>query len=177
MKAVLMAAGYGTRLGDLTKKTPKPIIEIDGKSILEHIIERLHIHGIREIIVNVHYLPMVITERINSNALYFYEPKLLGHEGTLSALKQWLEDDDFFTINGDTLSNVDYTQMQIFHEPKTITVLMDNWRAAGTWLYSKEYFKGYDLPVRPYRPLGLDWADIGTPERLAEARKKYENIS
>lgn len=177
MKALILAAGYGTRLGELTKDKPKPIIEVGGKSVIEGIIDRLHIHGITEIIVNLHYLPTVISERIMSKALYYYEPKLLGHDGTIWALKEWLGREDFLVINGDTISNVDYTEMMLRHQKGTISVLMDNWRCAGTWLYSGEYFIDKNLPVVPYRPLGLEWHDIGTKERLEEAKKYFEKLN
>ena len=173
MKALILAAGYGTRLGDLTKNKPKPLIEVNGKSVIEGIIDRLHIHGITQIIVNLHYLPTVITERILSRALYYYEPRLLGHDGTIDALKDWLKDDRFFVINGDTISNTDYTAMMALHEKGTILTLMDQWRCAGTWLYPSEYFENKNCPVIPYRPRDLEWQDIGTPERLEEAKKFY----
>ena len=173
MKALILAAGYGTRLGDLTKDKPKPLIEINGKSVIEGIIDRLHMNGITEIIVNLHYLPTVITERIISKALYYYEPKLLGHDGTIAALKNWLNE-DFFVINGDTISNVDFSEMAKQHKVNMISVLMDQWRCAGVWLYSKEYFENKNLPVIPYRPTDLTWHDIGTPERLKEAQEYYK---
>ena len=173
MRALILAAGYGTRLGDLTKEKPKPLIEVGGKSVIEGIIDRLHMNGVTEIIVNLHYLPIVITERIISKALYYYEPRLLGHEGTIHALKDWLKEDDFFVINGDTICNVDYTEMRELHKKGTISVLMDQWRCAGTWIYSKDYFVNKDLPVIPYRPLRLEWHDIGTPARLKEAQEFY----
>ncbi len=175
MRALILSAGYGSRLGELTKDKPKPLIEVNGKSVIEGIIDRLHIHGITEIIVNLHYLPTAITERINSNALYYYEPRLLGHDGTINALKEWLKGDDFFVINGDTISNVDYTEMRRYYKYNTITALMDQWRCAGTWIYPKEYFDNKNLSAIPYRPRGLEWHDIGTPERLEEAKKYYEN--
>ena len=99
---------------------------------------------------------------------------LLGHEGTISALSNWLKGEDFFLINGDTISNVNLTEMRNKHREKSISVLMDAWRCAGTWLYSKEYFNDSNLPIFPYRPSGLVWHDTGTPERLEEAKKYYE---
>ena len=174
MKAILLAGGYGTRLGELTKDRPKPTIEIGGKTVIERIIENLHLAGITQIIVNLHYLPTVMTEKITNKALFYYEEKLLGQEGTISALQDWLQDDDFFTLNADTITNVDYKNMILHHQPKTISVAMQNWRAAGVWLYSKEYFTNPSLPIVPYRPDGLVFHDIGTPERLEAAKAYYE---
>ena len=174
MKVLILAAGRGSRLGELTKDRPKPIIEIGGRTVLERIIDNLHSHGIYEIIINCHYLPLIITERVSTNALYFYEEHLLGHDGTISALRKWLENDDFIVQNGDTISNVNYTDMLLNHKIDSISVLLDNWRAAGTWIYSKDYFTKKNLPIIPYRPANLIWHDIGDPSRLQIARDFYE---
>ena len=173
MKCLILAAGRGTRLGELTKNQPKPTIEVGKKTILQRIVENLHSHGIYQIIINCHYLPLIIEEKIGSNTLYFYEEVLLGHEGTISALKNWLEGDDFFVLNGDTISNVNFTEMATQHKEGTISVLMENWRCGGTWLYSQQYFTNRDVPILPYRPAGLIWFDIGTPERLKQAKDYF----
>lgn len=169
IKALILAAGYGTRLGELTKNKPKPLITIGRKPIVELIIDRLRIHGVEDIVINFHYLPDMLPEKLKSKAVYYYEPKLLGHNGTIQALKSWLSGDDFFVINGDTYSEVDYTAMMVSHTHNTITVFMDEWRCAGTWLYCKHYFDK-PLLVDPYRPK-VKWFDIGTPQRLQKARK------
>ena len=173
IKALILAAGRGSRLGELTKNMPKPEIEIAGKTVLQRIIDNLHQHGIYQIIANCHYLPLIITAKTGVNCLFFYEEILLGHDGTISALKSWLEGDDFFVINGDTISNVNYTEMKQQHKRGTINVLMDNWRACGTWIYPKEYFTNKDISIVPYRPAGLVWWDIGTKERLKKAREFF----
>ena len=172
MRAVLLAAGYGTRLGKLTKSVPKPLIEVGGRPIIDHIISRLNKAGIYEIIVNLHYLKDQITGHLGDRVLYYYEPKLLGHEGTIRALKNWLND-DFFVINCDTLSNVNYTKMIQSHQKDMITAYMDEWRCIGTWIYSPTYFEK-DIPVIPYREPNTVWFDIGNPERLEEARKYFD---
>lgn len=174
IKALILAGGYGTRLGELTKNQPKPTIVINGKTVIEQIIERLHLHKITQIIVNLHYLPVVMTEKITNKALFYYEPRLLGHDGTISALRDWLEDNYFLVINGDTISNIDFSDMIAFHKNGTVTVLMDNWRCAGVWLYDTDYFINKDLSIIPYRPVNLIWHDIGTPERLQKAKEYYE---
>lgn len=174
MKALILAAGYGSRLGDLTKNKPKPTIEIGGRPIIDHIISRLHIHGITEIIVNLHYLQNMMTNHLQDNVLYFYEPRLLGHKGTILALRKWLKDEDFFVINGDTLNNLNYTSIIQFHKKDMITAYMDENRAAGTWIYPPLYFKDQNLSINPYRDSSVTWFDIGLPSRLQEAKKFYE---
>ncbi len=174
IKAIILGGGYGTRLGDLTKNLPKPLIEVGGKTVLERIIDRLNLHGVHEIIINTHYLPVHINKSLEMRALYYHVPRLLGHKGTIYALKEWIKNDFFFVINGDTLSNVNYTEMIHKSEPDQILALMDENRAAGTWLYPPFYLDQADLSIKPYRPDDLEWIDIGTPEKLAEAQKMYE---
>jgi NDP-sugar pyrophosphorylase family protein len=161
-------------MGDLTKRTPKSLLEIGGKPILTHIIDRLNLHGIHDIIVNVHYLPDMIPSKQESRALYYYEPRLLGHKGTVYALKDWIKDDFFFVINGDTLSNVNYSEMVNLKEEDKILALMEENRCAGTWLYPPSYLTNSELPIKPYRPTDLSWFDCGTKERLKKAKEFYE---
>lgn len=174
-KALILAAGRGVRLGELTKNQPKPTIKVGNKTILRRIIENLHLNKIYEIIINCHYLPMMIVEEAGFEALFFYEEQLLGHEATIQHLRKWLEGDDFFVINGDTISNVNFLDMIQQHQKGTIGILLDSWRAAGVWLYPKEFFESTDIVIKPYRPSGLVWFDVGTPERLEAARKHYED--
>ena len=173
MRCLILAAGYGTRLGDLTKNRPKPTIEINGRSIIDHLVSKLHIHGITEIVVNLHYLQDMMTNHLQDNVLYFYEPRLLGHKGTILALRKWLEDDDFFVINGDTLSTLNYSLMIDAHKEKMITAFMDENRAGGTWIYPPDYFDNQNLPINPYRDAAVKWFDLGTPERLQAAKEYY----
>lgn len=174
MKAVILAGGLGSRLGDLTKDTPKPLLEVAGKPILEHIVSRLEEAGIKEIIVNIHYLPEMIREYLKNRVLYFYTPTLLGHEGTIKALENWLTE-DFFVINGDTISNADFKLMIETHKKQkgTILALLDEWRCAGTWLYCAEYFTNPKMPVNPFRQENLKWQDCGTPEKLTQAQEMF----
>lgn len=173
MRCLILAAGYGSRLGELTKNRPKPTIEINGRSIIDHIVSKLHSVGITEIIVNLHYLQDMMTNHLQDNVLYFYEPKLLGHKGTILALRKWLEGDNFFVINGDTISTLHYTSMIQAHKEDTITVFMDEYRAAGVWIYPDQYFNDQSLPIYPYRDPQVTWFDLGTPARLEAARKYF----
>ena len=62
MKAMILAAGFGTRLRPLTNKVPKPMVPILNRPILEHTIHLLRTHGIQDITVNLHHLPEMIQE-------------------------------------------------------------------------------------------------------------------
>src|SRR5689334_15099663 len=54
--AMIMAAGLGKRMRPLTASRPKPLIEVGGKALLDHVLEKLHVAGVRRVVVNVHYL-------------------------------------------------------------------------------------------------------------------------
>ena len=125
MKAVILAAGKGERLGAITQKTPKPMIKIAGKPVLEHNILMCKNSGVEEIFINLHHLPNVI-ERYFKNGEswgvkinYKYESKLLGTAGTVSSLKEFL-DTPFFVIYGDNYFGSDFNLQEIkqFHEEK-----------------------------------------------------------
>ncbi len=174
MIAILLAGGLGSRLGDLTKTTPKPLIKVADKPIIEHIVDNLNLHGIHDIIINTCYLATQINEKLETRALYYHVNNLLGHKGTIFALRNWLGDKPFLVINADTLTDLNYTEMINLHKEGTITCFMDSeYRAGGTWVYDENYFEDSNIPVIPYRPHSY-FFDTGTPEKLEKARKVYE---
>ena len=173
MKAVILAAGYGSRLGELTNEIPKPMIEIAGKPVLSYLIDRLNIHGISDIIIHVYRKADLIMNYFGSRVLYFYDPSLLGHLETIKALKNWLNN-DFMVINGDTLTDLNYGSMIKFHKEQTITAAMDEWKCTGTWIYSTDIFLNENLPTIPYREKS-QWIDIGTDKDLQKAKQIYED--
>ena len=81
MNAIILAAGMGSRLGDITKKIPKPMVKIQGKPILEHNILLCKKYGVKEIFINLHHLPDVIVnyfgdgKKYGVKILYHYECK------------------------------------------------------------------------------------------------------
>lgn len=174
MKAVILAGGFGTRLGKLTKKVPKPLVKIGEKSVLAHIVDRLRQQGITQIIIKVHYLPEQIVKEIGDRALFYYEPVLFNWKETVKNLQGWLEGEEFLVINGDTINELDYNDMIAHHKDGTITAFNDDYRAGGTWIYPKDYYQQDDFLLNPYRP-GVAWFDIGTPDRLEAARDHFLN--
>ena len=104
MKALILAAGKGTRLGGITKKLPKPMLELNGKPILEHNIEICKQAGIKEIFINLHHLPEKITKyfgdgsRFSVKITYNHEKELLGTAGALRDFKNDIGNDSFFVI-------------------------------------------------------------------------------
>ncbi|MDC0979993.1 nucleotidyltransferase family protein [bacterium] len=110
MKAIILAAGKGERLGSITREIPKPMVSIYGKPILEHNIILLEKYGITDIYINLHHLPEIITDYFGSgskwgvNIKYKYEEELLGTAGTVKNFSNNL-DDTFIVMYGDNLFN------------------------------------------------------------------------
>ncbi len=62
MRAMVLCAGYGTRLGDLTRNTPKPMLRLHGRPLLEYILCHLAWHGFNQVGINLHFMPEAIKE-------------------------------------------------------------------------------------------------------------------
>lgn len=120
MKALILAAGKGTRLGTLTTATPKPMLPIKGEPLLAHTVGWLRGHGITQIAMNLHHAPEVIPawfgdgRAFGVSLTYSHETTLLGTAGAARRLAHFL-DERFVVIYGDVFSNVDLTELEDFH--------------------------------------------------------------
>jgi mannose-1-phosphate guanylyltransferase/phosphomannomutase len=128
MKAMILAAGVGSRLDPLTRNVPKPMVPIINQPVMEHIVHLLVRHGFNEIYCNTHYLGDQIEN-------YFHSGNSLGAQmkfnredelmGTAGGVKRVAEETDFFSgdetflvIGGDDLTGVDLSAMLKFHKAK-----------------------------------------------------------
>lgn len=113
MKALILSAGLGTRLGDLTKDIPKVMMDLNGKSCLERHIRSLMRQGIKEIAINTHYFPEQIKEILGDGSSlgvkikYSFEEKLLGTSGALNNFRDFFDEDYFVVIYGDVVADFD----------------------------------------------------------------------
>jgi len=121
-KAFLLAAGLGTRLKPVTDQIPKCLVPICGKPLLAWWIDLMERHGIKEVLINLHYLSNQVEEFIYSYPTkikfqLFYEEKLLGSGGTLRENKNFVKNEEaFFILYADNLTNYDLTLFSEFHE-------------------------------------------------------------
>jgi len=119
-KVVLMVGGLGTRLRPLTDSTPKPMLHVGGKPILETIVENFVVHGFINITMCVNYKSHIIQdyfgcgEKYGANIDYILEDKRMGTAGALTLIKDMFKD-PFFVMNGDLLTNVNFEHMLEFH--------------------------------------------------------------
>ncbi len=117
--AVVMAGGFGTRLRPLTENTPKPMLTIGDRPILERMIEQLKKTGIQRVNLTTHYKPEAISEHFGDGAgfgveiKYVHEDQPLGTAGAIGLIDE--VDGPLLVINGDILTHVDFRAMLAFH--------------------------------------------------------------
>lgn len=97
---VALAAGRGTRLGELTQRVPKPLLAVGGVTLLDQAIERL-LAVTTDIAVNAHHLADQIVEHVGSRAHLSVEDELLGTAGALTRLRDWIDGRDVAVTNAD----------------------------------------------------------------------------
>lgn len=120
LTAVVMAGGKGVRLGPLTASTPKPMLHVGGKPLLEHTIERLAEAGVGSVAISTNYLAEQIREHFGDGARfgvpirYLDETEPLGTAGSLSLLEP-RPSGPVLVLNGDILTSVDFTALRGFH--------------------------------------------------------------
>ncbi len=113
VKAFLLAAGVGSRLRPITDTTPKCMLAIDGRPLLDIWLDAFDRAGVDEVLVNLHHLPDVVRRHLAARAgppavRTFFEPELLGSAGTLLANRQWVDGEELFlACNADNLTDFD----------------------------------------------------------------------
>jgi mannose-1-phosphate guanylyltransferase len=107
MKAMVLAAGLGTRLRPLTYEITKPMVPVLDRPVMEHIVELLDRHGFDEVIANLHYFPDSIREYFGERLSYRYEEQLLGTAGGVRGCADFFGDEPFLVISGDALTDID----------------------------------------------------------------------
>ena len=125
MKAFLLAAGLGTRLRPLTLTTPKCLVPIRGKPLLQWWAELFNAHGIHEVMINTHYLREPVAEFLSkynsshSGVTFYetYEPELKGSGGTVKDNREFVDGEENFMIAyADNLTDANLTAFQDFHK-------------------------------------------------------------
>ena len=122
-KAMLLAAGRGSRLSPLTDSVSKCMIPISGRPLLEHNINVLTNYGVTDVIINLHHLPQTITDyfgdgsRFGVRINYSFEPELLGTAGAVKKAGDFF-DGPFFLWYGDNLSDCKLDRLWRLHKSK-----------------------------------------------------------
>lgn len=218
MKAMILAAGRGERMRPLTDETPKPLLQVNGRPLIEHHIEALVRGDIGDIVINLSWLGEQIRDQIGDGAKYGINitysdegPEALETGGGIFRALTLLGDEPFWLVNGDVFCAYDYHLRGLAdgmlghlvmvpnpaHNPTGDFSLVNERvtpRAKQTLTYSgiavlhPDLFAGASDGKFPLAPLfegaierGLlsgelfrgCWADVGTPERLAELGSSF----
>lgn len=116
MRAIVLSAGYGTRLWPLTEDRTKPAIPILGKPLVGYVAEYLAGYGIDEIVVNLHHRPDSVRkalgdgEQFGVKLHYVEEPEILGTSGALDNAHEYFRDDTFVVVNGKIITDIDLSK-------------------------------------------------------------------
>jgi mannose-1-phosphate guanylyltransferase len=129
LKAILLAAGFGTRLKPITDHTPKCLVLIHGKPLLQILVENLFAAGIKSFLINTHYLNEKVENFIHLNLSKYdikiaYEPELLGTAGTLRRNNDFFKGDDTMLVHADNYFTADLKPFLGAHRTRPMGCLM-----------------------------------------------------
>ncbi len=130
MKAMILAAGFGTRLRPITDKIPKALLPVAGIPQIRYVLDQLYGAGVREVIINLHHLADRVCETLGERyrdeipIKYSFEPQILGTGGGLKKVEKFFDDDPFILINSDTLIEVDLQEAIRYHLTKKAIATM-----------------------------------------------------
>jgi N-acetyl-alpha-D-muramate 1-phosphate uridylyltransferase len=143
MKAMVFAAGVGSRLKELTKDHPKCLMVAGGKTLLEHVILRLKAAGVTEIMINVHHLHQQVIDYVLAHShfdisiSFSYERELLDTGGGLKNVRDFFRGESCFLIhNSDIYSNLNLSALVDYHKSRSsIATLAVMKRSSARGLY------------------------------------------
>lgn len=123
MRAMVMAAGLGTRLRPLTYEVPKPMVPVANRPVMEHILRMLPRHGLEQVVSNLHWFPDTIRDRFGDGSdlgielTYSFEEELLDTAGGVWNVRDFLTaEGSFVVMAGDALTDVDLGALIAAHE-------------------------------------------------------------
>jgi mannose-1-phosphate guanylyltransferase len=137
MRAMVLAAGLGTRLRPITYEMPKPMVPVLNRPVMEHIVRLLARHGFDQVIANLHWFPDLIEAHFGDGSglgvqlSYSREEQLLGTSGGVRNAAGFLGD-SFLVISGDALTDIDLKAMRAFHESHDGIATLATKRVADT---------------------------------------------
>jgi len=140
MKALILAAGLGTRLKPLTDTTPKALIPYRGKPLIVHQIEKLKSSGINEIVINVYHLKEQMISFFNSNFFgvrihISNEDEILGTGGGIINTEKYFKNEEYFlVVNADIISDIDIKSFTKNHSLSKLAILAVQKRNTSRYL-------------------------------------------
>ncbi|MDP9132011.1 MAG: NDP-sugar synthase [Nitrospirota bacterium] len=141
MKAMILAAGFGTRLKPLTDVTPKPLLPVAGTPMIIWNLLLLRRHGFQEVNINLHHLGAMIRQALGDGSgfgmqiSYSHEPLILGTGGGIKQVEPYFQDEPVLVLNGDTLFELDLSALMAFHDAQqaAATLVLRRDSEAARW--------------------------------------------
>ncbi|MEA3414617.1 MAG: sugar phosphate nucleotidyltransferase [Thermodesulfobacteriota bacterium] len=151
MKAMILAAGLGTRLLPFTESTPKPLFTISGRPLLDIIIHSLQSAGCEAVIINTHHLYKNIDSFLASQhyaipVYTLYEPVILGPAGAIKNAAYFWDTQPFMVINSDIFTDIDLRKVYDFHlshNHHATLVLHDCAEFNNVWVDKNDFITGF----------------------------------
>jgi NDP-sugar pyrophosphorylase family protein len=183
MKAMILAAGFGTRLFPLTVDRTKPAIPFLGKPLVGYVAEYLASFGIKDVVVNLHHQPDSVISALGDGSAFGVhidysreEPKIMGTAGALDNARHWLEDDTFLVVNGKIITDIDISAALEMHRRSgaiATMVLKPNAKREKFTIVETEngFLTGFGDDARP-----VSEEEIRHPEMLAETPLMFTGI-
>jgi len=132
MKAMILAAGFGKRLGHLTQSTPKPLIKVKGQPLIKYHLSKLLAADYSQIVINTHYLSDEIINYVKNEfnndprIIFSIEKEILGTGGGIKKALHHFGNDDFLVLNSDIYSDLDYKYFKSFTSPTLFAIETKN---------------------------------------------------
>ncbi|MGH9836157.1 MAG: sugar phosphate nucleotidyltransferase [Blastocatellia bacterium] len=165
MKAMILAAGFGTRLWPLTVGRTKPAIPFLNRPLIAYTIEYLKQFGVEDLIINLHHEPDSVREQIGDGLIYgvrihysVEEPEILGTAGALDRVRDQLDQETFLVINGKIITDIDLNEAIATHRHRnaiaTLALLPNPKRERFSEVKITEdgrisEFAGFPEPINP----------------------------
>jgi MurNAc alpha-1-phosphate uridylyltransferase len=180
MRAMILAAGRGERMGALTETIPKPLLQVSGHYLIEYVIARLKLAGITEIVINISYLALQIKSSIGNgekygvNIMYSEEADRLETGGGILQALPLLGSSPFLVVSADILT--DFAFQTLPKEPNGLAhlVLVDNpdFHSEGDFGLQNTYVNQHAVPKFTFANIGIFRPEL-FKENQKENKKKF----
>ncbi|MBE0584792.1 MAG: NTP transferase domain-containing protein [Desulfofustis sp.] len=172
MQAMILAAGYGTRLQPYSLARPKPLFPVLNRPLLLATIERLQAAGCRRILVNCHHLAEQIVAAVAgiSGVQLQVEPAILGTGGSLAEARGWLTDEPLLVSNGDIYHTIDFRKLYDAHvrQGNRVTMVVHDCPRFNKVSVTDTRVTGFDAPVGSPGALAFTGVQVIDPDILRD---------
>src|SRR6266705_1371210 len=166
MKAMILAAGLGTRLRPLTDKRPKALVEIAGRSMVEITLSRLRAFGIREVIINVHHFADMVVEYLKTNDSFGMRSEVSDEELRLCGRRSGRDQKSEIVRPSHQVQALAFSGIHVI-SPRLLPMMSEE----GVFSIIDSYLRiaGQGEKIAAFRADEYYWRDLGRPENVMQA--------